>query len=343
MAEFQLENEVILGDFKKPYLVAEMNSSHGGDIEQAKEMIRQAKAAGCGCVKFQSWSTETLYSGSYYKENRMAKKLIHKLSLTKEQQRELAIFAKEQEVAFASTPYSEEEAKFLVQECQVPFLKISSMELNNYHFLRFLAEQGVPMVLSTGMGTFEEIEQAVAVIEKAGNRRLCILHCVSEYPAPPEHVNLNNIRTLRERFPQYPIGYSDHTLGTEAAVAATALGAALIEKHFTLNRTAVGMDNQMAAEPEDMQALADACFRTYRMLGSGERSLSAEELVQRNKMRRSVIVTKDLPEGAVLTETDLSAKRPGTGIPADRLDALVGKRLKKAVTADCMLEEEVVE
>lgn len=343
MAVIKLADGRSIGDYQQPYIVAEVNSSHSGNLDSAKEMITMAKEVGCHCVKFQSWSPETLYSESYYEKNRMAKRVVKKFALSEDDFRILAEHARNTGIAFASTPYSREEVDLLVEECGVPFLKIASMELNNYHFLEYIASRQLPVILSTGMGTMEEIEKAVRIVEGTGNRSICILHCVSEYPVQPCKVNLNNIIGLRERFPEYPIGYSDHTLGYEVAAAAVALGAAVIEKHVTLDRTAVGMDNQMATQPEEMKELTAACRSVYEAMGVKERVICQEEEDQKKKMRRSVVAARDLEEGTILQAEDLDVKRPGDGIPADRVDTLPGRRILRTVKKDHMILAEDIE
>ena len=252
MASIKLISGRELSDYGRPYFVAEVNSSHNGNVEVAKQMIAAAAEAGCDCVKFQSWSAESLYSQSYYKDNPIAKRIVAKFSLTAEQLKDMAAYAREIGIDFSSTPYSYEEVDYLIDECQVPFVKIASMDLNNLKYLRYIAKKNVPIVLSTGMSTMDEIKRAVKTIEDEGNKQICLLHCISIYPPETETIHLNNIIGLREVFPNYPIGFSDHSHGVEMAVAATALGAALIEKHLTLDSKKIGMDNQMATEPEEM-------------------------------------------------------------------------------------------
>jgi len=329
----------VIGDYMRPYVVAEVNSSHNGDVEVAKQMIDAAAAAGCDCVKFQSWSAESLYSATYYKANPISKRIVKKFALTQEQLRDMAAYSRSKGIDFSSTPYSREEVDWLVDECQAPFIKVASMDLNNYMYLRYIAKKGVPIVLSTGMSEMEEIRKAVRTIEEAGNKQICLLHCISIYPPEFDTIHLQNIVGLREAFPDYPIGFSDHSHGVEMAVAATALGAALIEKHLTLDRTKIGMDNQMATEPEEMKQMVDCCIRTQIAMGSKERVVREAEQEQMKKMRRSVIVTRDMKAGEVLRLEDLNAKRPGTGIPADRIETLVGKTLMVDKEADTLLEE----
>lgn len=322
-----------------PYFVAEVNSSHGGNMETAKKMIDAAAECGCNCVKFQSWSAKTLYSKTYYKSNPIAKRFVDKFSMNEEQLRELVDHCRNRGVAFDSTPYSKEEVDFLVS-VGVPFIKIASMEINNYPFLEYIAKTGVPIVLSTGMADTEEIDKAVETIEKTGNKNLCILHCISIYPPEISEINLKNILGLQERFPNYPIGFSDHSLGTEMACAATTLGAALIEKHMTLDKTKIGMDNQMAMEPDDLSVLVQQCKNVSIALGTEERTVYQSELDQRQNMRRSLVYTHDLKAGDILTESDIDSKRPGTGFPPNSKSEFIGKKLVRDTEEDTLLVKE---
>lgn len=338
MSFITLNNGRRVGDYLKPYVVAELNTSHFGDLTIAKEMINQAKLAGCDCVKFQSWSADTLYSDGYYKENKIARRMVSKFALNEEQLKKLSDHSAEIDIDFASTPYSLDEAKFLVNECKAPFLKIASMELNNLPYLRAIAELGTPLVLSTGMGTLEEIVIAVKAIQDIGNEQLIILHCTSVYPSPPEIIRLQNILGLRSEFPKYPVGYSDHSQGIEIPVASIALGACLIERHFTLDRARIGMDNQMATEPEEMKTLVHACHKVYEAMGGVGRILSGEEKAQIPKMRRSIVAKFDINAGDVLTETNIESKRPGTGMPPSEYPKIVGMRASKPIAAGTVVQ-----
>ena len=334
-----LKNGKYIGDDKLPYFIAEVNSSHNGNIEIAKEMCLKAKEAGCDCVKFQSWSPESLYSKSYYDKNPIAKRIVQKFSIKPDDLKNISNYCKSINIDFSSTPYSEEEVDFLVNECNVPFIKIASMEINNYDFLRYIANKNLPMILSTGMADKEEVEQAVKVIEETGNQQLILLHCISIYPAQPNTINLKNISWLKEEFINYPVGFSDHTLGFEVACGAIAIGACVIEKHFTLDKTKMGMDNNMAIEPEEMKNLTSACKNVYIAMGTKKRIVLDAEYKQRENMRRSVVASKDLKEGTVLTKNDLCLKRPGIGIPANKIDILIGKILNKDILADTLILE----
>mgnify|MGYP002518537277 CR=1 FL=1 len=339
MAEIKLKTGYIIGNHSKPYFIAEVNSSHNGNIDTAKEMCLKAKESGCNCVKFQSWSPETLYSKSYYDKNPIAKRIVQKFSITPKDLKDIALYCKSIDIDFSSTPYSNEEVDFLVEECNAPFIKIASMEINNYDFLRYIANKGIPMILSTGMADKEEVENAVKVIESAGNKQLIILHCISIYPAQPETINLKNITWLQEEFSNYPIGFSDHTLGTEISCGAIALGACVIEKHFTLDKSKMGMDNNMAVEPDEMTKLTNDCKNVFIALGTKKRVVLDIEYKQRENMRRSVVASRNLSKETVLTKKDLLLKRPGNGIPASKIDSVIGRKLLNDIQTDTLILE----
>ena len=339
MATIRLQDSTVLSDFNRPYIVAEINTSHFGNMETAKEMIDQAKKAGCDCVKFQSWSMKSLYSKSYYDENPIAKRFFNKFAFSDADLTEVAEYSKKSGIAFSSTPYSRVEVDFLLEKCNVPYIKVASMDLNNYPYLDYIARSGTPIVLSTGMGELEEIQKAVETIEKTGNKNICILHCISIYPPEMSTIRLNNILGLRENFPDYSIGFSDHSIGTEMASAAVALGACMIEKHFTLDKTKIGMDNQMASEPEEMALLVRNCHNVQIALGDTRRIVLPAELEQRKKMRRSIVAIKDTKAGTRLKTDNLDVKRPGTGLPPDKINELVGKALIRDIEGDTLITE----
>jgi N-acetylneuraminate synthase len=330
----KLNNDTEIENYGKPYFIAELNTSHFGNIETAKQMIDEAMASGCDCVKFQSWSAGTLYSNTYYRQNPVAKRFVDKFSFGPEQLKELSKYAHDRGISFASTPYSRDEVDFLLKHCSVPFIKIASMEINNYSYLEYVAKTGTAIILSTGMADQQEITRAVDCIVDAGNKNLCILHCVSIYPAEPETINLNNIKMLRKLHPELPIGYSDHTIGAATPIAAVALGAAIIEKHFTLDAKKIGMDNQMAMEPENFRSMIADCNTAWRSLGSAKRMVSEAELLQRANMRRSIVSKRTIPAGAVIEIGDIEFKRPGDGFSPAEIDLVVGKIAAQEIASD---------
>jgi N-acetylneuraminate synthase len=213
------------------------------------------------------------------------------------------------------------------------------MEINNLLFLEYIGKKNVPIILSTGMSEIDEIKKAVEVIQNTGNKNISILHCVSIYPPKNNSLRLLNIIGLRKEFPSYPIGYSDHSIGIEIPLAAVALGAAIIEKHFTLDKSIIGMDNQMAIEPTEMKEMVINCHKVNEALGDEARIVNDNELEQRKNMRRSIIAVKNLKKGDLVTISDIDFKRPGTGIPPDNVNQIIGKKLKNDIENDTLLKE----
>tara|TARA_B110000971_G_C20025114_1_gene508370 strand:+ start:1497 stop:2543 length:1047 start_codon:yes stop_codon:yes gene_type:complete len=327
-----------IGDFHKPYIVAELNTSHFGDISIAKKMISKAKESGCDCVKLQSWKSDTLYSKSFLYNNPISKKFFDKYSLDNSQLKELATYAKKIGISFSSTPYSEEEVNFLVNECNPAFIKIASMDLNNFLFLKFIAKKKIPLILSTGMGTIEEIESAVKLLISNGQKNICILHCVSLYPLDHNIANLKNIIMLRKKFKNIPIGYSDHSIGNTLPISSIALGACVVEKHFTLDNKKIGIDNHMATEPNEMQKLTSECLIAYSSLGLEKRVLSKKEFNQRKKMRRSIFTREALIKNEKITLEKIILRRPGEGISADKMAKILGKKIKRNINKNTLLK-----
>jgi sialic acid synthase SpsE len=336
---FKLTDSTELSEHHKPYIVAEVNTSHSGSTKLAMKMIDSAKLAGCDCVKFQSWSAESLYSKTYYDDNPIAERFVHKFSFSEDELTEVSNYCREQGISFSSTPYSRTEVDFLLEKCNVPYIKVASMDLNNHLFLDYIARTGSPIVLSTGMGEIDEIQKALTVIGSAGQGNICLLHCISIYPPELSTIRLKNIIGLREMFPSCTIGFSDHSIGTEMATAAVAIGACMIEKHFTLDRSLIGMDNQIASEPQEMSLLVNNCHNVHKALGESNRIVFGAEIEQRKKMRRSIVAVNDMKAGTILTLKDLDVKRPGTGLSPDKINDIIGKTLKQDVKRDTLIRD----
>lgn len=322
--------EYVIENYGKPYIIAEMNSSHNGKIEVAKQMIDEAIACGCNAVKFQSWSAESLYSKNYYDENVIARRMVQRFSLSPDNLKELACYSREKGIHFSSTPYSEEEVDFLIDECNADFIKIASMDINNYDFLEYIAKKNRPLILSTGMATFDEVSTAMRIVEQY-QEKVCILHCVSVYPVENEGINLTRLQQLKDMFVEYPVGFSDHTQGSVAAVCAVAMGSPIIEKHFTLDSGKIGWDNQMATEPEQMKILVDSCNEAYKARNMSSESIAVKEAKQRSMMRRSIVAKRALTAGKRLSKEDLDAKRPEIGIPPSEMCKIVGRVLRRDI------------
>lgn len=338
-------------DFTEPYIIAELASNHNGNMELAKKMIKEAKEAGCDCVKFQSWTKDTIFSKKVYEENYFLKddyrnradytleEIVEEFSVSENQLIEMKNYCDEVGIDFSSTPFSKKEVDFLVDKLKVKFIKVASMDLNNYPFLKYIASKGLPVVLSTGLSTLAEVDEAVRTIEEEGNKNIILLHCVSLYPPEDSQVNLNNIDMLRDNY-GYPVGFSDHTLGTCIPVASVVKGACIIEKHYTLDKTMFGWDHKVSATFEEMKKIVSESKRIAEALGSYKKVVSKEELIKREAFRRSIVAAKDIPEGKVIEEIDVDFKRPGIGIEPKYVSMIIGKKAKRNIKYDEILTKE---
>ena len=335
---------------KDPYIIAELGSNHNGDMGLARKLIDAAKDSGADCVKFQSWTKDTIFSKIKYDDNYFIaddyrdrddftlEEIVDAYSLSEGQLREMYDYSRGLGIECISTPFSKKETDFLVDELDVPFIKIASMDLNNYPFLEYIAKKDKPMVLSTGLSELYEIDKAIHTIESTGNDKLVILHCVAIYPTPDENVNLNNIDTLQKLYP-YPIGFSDHTLGYSIPLASVAKGVCLIEKHFTLDKDMEGWDHKVSVTPDEMRIIVEESKRISKAMGSS-RIISTEDDIRKTEFRRSIVTTRNMKSGEIIKSSDLDAKRPGTGIPPGDLCYVTGRTLKNDVGEDEILNWE---
>jgi sialic acid synthase SpsE len=334
----------------KPYVIAEIGSNHNGDMGLARRLIDAAKASGADCVKFQSWSKETIFSKKTYDENYFLaddyrervdytlEKIVEEYSISETELLDMKKYADSIGIDCTSTPFSKPEVDFLVDEMKADFIKVASMDLNNYPFLDYIARKQKPIILSTGLSTLSEIDTAIRTIEEAGNDQIVILHCVAIYPTKDEDVNLRSIDTLSQLYP-YPIGFSDHTLGTFIPLAAVAKGACLIEKHFTLDKEMEGWDHKISATPDDMKVIVDGSKRIHEALGSARIS-RVESKERLESFRRSIVTALDINEGDIITEEMIDFKRPGTGLPPEAIVYIVGKKAKRSIKFDEIIELE---
>ncbi len=319
----------------KPYLIAEVGSNHNGDMELASEMIKSAKVAGADCVKFQSWTKNSLYSKSIFESDPELEATLDQVAVSEEDLRECKKIADNIGIDMISTPFSEKEADFLVDELKVPFMKVASMDLNNYPLLEYVAKKGLPIVLATGLGELHEIDKAVKTIENAGNSNIILLHCISMYPPEDKDVNLNNIDTLMRIYP-YPIGFSDHTLGFSIALAASAKGACVIEKHFTTDKTLPGCDQSISIDPDELDIISRETKRINDSLGE-YRIIAPEGPEKRSAFRRSLVAARDIKGGAMIDQSDITQKRPGHGIPPGKIDEVIGRKVLRDISADDLI------
>lgn len=320
------------------YVIAEIGANHNGDMELARESIRAAKAAGADAAKFQSWDTG-LFARSFYEENPGLEEQVAAYAVAGDEMLALSEYCNEVDIDFASTPFSQRELVEL-DALAPPFVKIASMDLNNDHLLRAAAKTGRTVILSTGFARMGEIEHALSTLEDTGHEDTILLHCIALYPPPgDDYVNLRNIEMLRDSF-GYPVGFSDHTKGIEITLAAIALGAVVVEKHFTLDKNLEGWDHAVSADPDELAIITAAARRIPAALGSRRRVVSEAEHNQGLVMRRSIVAGRALPAGHVLTLEDLDYRRPGTGISPNEASRLVGRGLTRALGADELLSED---
>ena len=338
----KIENRHI-GENYPTFIIAEAGVNHNGSLELAKKLVDVAKEAGVDAVKFQTFKTEKIVSKFAPKaeyqikntgNNESQYEMIKKLELTEEEFIELYKYTKEKGLIFLSTPFDFESADFL--EDLVPVYKISSTDLTNLPFLEYIAKKGKPIILSTGMATLGEIEEAVNTIKKY-NEDIILLHCITNYPADFEELNLRAIKTLEEAF-KLPVGYSDHSLGIYAPIAAVTLGAVVIEKHFTIDKNLPGPDHKASLNPEELKEMVKAIRLTEKALGDGiKRPTFSEEKIK--KVVRNILVANvDIPKGSIIKREMVTIKRPGIGIEPKYLDIVVGKMAKRDIKKDEVLK-----
>jgi len=337
-----------IGDGEPCFIVAEAGANHNRDLGMAKELIAVAAEAGADAVKFQTYSAETLYSKQTpkftYLEGLTDKStwdLIKEIELPREWQVELAEEAKKRGILFMSTPFDHRAVDEL-DALGVPVFKVASFEIVDLPLVRHAASKGKPMIISTGLADYEDIQDALAACREAGNDKVVLLQCASLYPAPPERINLRAMETMRRAFGTL-VGLSDHTLGIHVAVAGAALGACVIEKHYTLSRSLKGPDHPFAIEPGELRELVRQVREVEAALGDGRKLGPApEEMEMHQKARRSLVAARAIPKGAHIERDMLTIKRPGFGIKPKYLDLVVGRVTKVAIEEDTVLTWEMV-
>lgn len=340
----------MVGEGHPCFFIAEAGVNHNGDLELARRLVDIAREAGADAVKFQTFQAERVVirdapKAEYQKETTGAHEsqfeMLRRLQLSEEAHRELLRYCREKNILFLSTPFDEESADFL-DELKVPAFKIGSGEVTHLSFLEHVARKGKPVILSTGMSDLNDVESAVRVLRAAGCDQMVLLHCVSSYPADPAQANLRAMQTLAAAF-QVPVGYSDHTPGIEVALAAAALGACVIEKHFTLDHHLEGPDHRFSLEPEELRLLVKGIRVVEASLGHGRKEPAVGEMSTAAVARKSLVAARDIAKGTVLTEKLVAIKRPGTGLPPALRSRFMGRAVRRAVPAGTLLTLEMVE
>lgn len=321
-----------------PYIIAELSANHNGDIKRALETIKSAYESGADAIKIQTYTADTMTIDSDRPEFKITGGLwdgytlydLYKWAETPfEWHKEIFDYAASLGITIFSTPF-DETAVDLLESLNTPAYKIASFEATDLPLIRYVAKTGKPMIMSTGMCSEQEIEEAVTAAKEAGCKDLILLHCISSYPAPMEQANLAQMPELAKRFNSLP-GLSDHTLGTTVSVAAVALGACVIEKHFTLSREDKGPDSEFSIEPAELKRLCQDAYDAWSAIGKP--SYARQQAEEGNKhFRRSVYFINDLPAGSIITEADIRRIRPGFGLAPKYFDEIVGRKLKVSVT-----------
>jgi len=322
------------------FIVAEAGVNHNGDVEMAKRLVDVAAEAGADAVKFQTFKAERVVSATAPKAEYQVEttgssesqlEMLRPLELSREAHVQLQTCCQERGVLFMSTPFDEGSVDLLA-ELDVPVFKVPSGEVTSWPFLEYIARKGKPIIFSTGMSYLSEVDDAVRVIRNAGCDQMVLLHCVSNYPTDPADCNLRAMETMAAAF-KVPVGYSDHTPGIEVPLAAVALGASVIEKHFTLDKNLPGPDHRASLEPNELAAMVRGIRTVEAALGHGRKEPAESEANTRQVARRSVAVAKDVPEGTLLRSDMLTLLRPAGGIPPAQFEEVVGHRLRRAVQA----------
>ena len=332
-----------IGEEEPCFIIAEAGVNHNGDINLAKKLIDVAKDAGADAVKFQTFKTERFLSRNIVVPKHVKSKdslfeTVRKLELSEEEHYELSEYCKQKGIIFMSTPMDNNSVD-LLDDIGVPVFKVASCDLDNLPLLKYIAKKEKAVILSTGMGTISEVGEAVEVIKSNRNGDIILLHCVSTYPPRVDDVNLKAINTLRNAF-KLPVGYSDHTIGVNIPLAAVALGAKVIEKHFTLDKKMGGPDHAVSADPDELKNLISGIREIKKSFGTSVKVPSKDEIEMKKSFRKSIVANTDIRKGETITPEMLSIKRPGTGLSPKYFDFIVGKKAKRDMKYDDLINME---
>jgi len=321
--------------------IAEIGMNHNGDLSLAKEMVDAAQESGALAIKFQSINAKRLISkhaaeskidGFGFKNVKTVGEFWNKVSIDKSFHYEIKKYCDQKNIEFLSTPFDFFSVD-LLDELGVRRFKVASGDLTHYPLLKKIAQKNKPIILSTGMASIDEIQNAVDFCHKSGIRDLTLLHCLSLYPTPPELSNLNTITVLKNRF-KLPVGFSDHTIGYHVPIAAIAIGATIIEKHFTIDNNLPGPDQKLSATSEIFSKMVTYGNEVYESLKEKDKVVSDDEIKMRNVARRSIVAARGLEKGKILSFEDLDYKRPGSGVSAKYYEKFLGKKIVREIKKD---------
>lgn len=349
MDTIAIDNKKI-GDKNSCFIIAEAGVNHNGDPLLARKMIEVAVRAGADAIKFQTFHAEDVVLESagkaeYQKKTTGANdsqySMIKKLELTEKNFFDIARFAHKKKIMFLSTPFDIKSVEIL-ERIGVPAYKIPSGEINNHPLLSYIAQKHKPVIVSTGMATMDEIHSAVTVLSENGVSQIALLHCITSYPAKIEDLNLRVIQKLHQKF-KIPVGFSDHSLGIIGSIAAVTMGASIIEKHFTLDKSMEGPDHQASLNPNELCSLIEGIRQIEQAMGDGIKKITPDEKAIRSVARRSIVSITDIPAGSVINGTMIALKRPGTGIDPLFLDRVKGKKTQISIGKNTIISWEMLE
>jgi N-acetylneuraminate synthase len=331
----KLSKSSVIKKYGKPYIISEIGSNHNGNLKLCKKLIKISKQSGADAVKFQMFSSQTLFSKKSFEIKGLKKKDVNKYSINIQQLKEIYNYCRKIKIDIGVTPFSIKEASLIKKNLNIDFFKIASCDCNYYDLINFIGKTKKPLILSTGLSSLKEIKKAVKTFEKTKNNKLVILHCVSNYPPKNTNNNLRRISTLNKLF-RYPIGFSDHSLDIEMALASIPLGSCVIEKHFTINKKLRGWDHFMSIDDKQLKKMTFFSKNIYESLGS-DRIMRVENKQMVQVFRRSIVSAHDIKKGQKISQKDLDFKRPGIGLDPDKKNLLIGKRAKKNIKFDEIL------
>lgn len=336
----------IVGENRPVFIIAEAGVNHNGRLDLALKLIDAAKTAGADAVKFQTFKTEQVVTkevkmAEYQKKNTGKEEtqfsMLKKLELEESFYPKLLSYAKNKKIILLSTPHGGFESVDLLREIGIPAFKFGSGDLTNLPVLQYAAGFKKPMILGTGMANMVEVKEAVDCIKKTGNNKIIVLHCTTNYPCPDEEVNLRAMQTMMKEL-NVLVGYSDHTLGFQTPLMAAALGACVIEKHFTLDRSLPGPDHKSSLEPEELNDMIRMVKKSQIILGSAVKEPTVSEKKIKSIVRKSIVALDDIGRGDKLTMANIGIKRPGTGIAPKYISTLIGRKAKEYIKKDYLIK-----
>jgi len=350
MKEIKIGDKIV-GENNSVYIIAESGCNHDGKLEQAFKIVKSAYENGADAIKFQLFKAEKLVTKNTpqwwlpedkVKGTRQIDLYLNQDMFGFDEFKKISDYCKSLGITFLATPFDDQSAD-LLDKLNVPAFKIASTDLTNLPFLEYVAKKNKPMLISVGMGSLEEIKEAVNVVEETGNKQIALLHCIVEYPTPISDANLNFIKTLQKNFPDYVIGFSDHTLGTIIPVVAATLGARVIEKHFTIDKSIRGApDHIISVDPKDLSIMVKDIRAAEDALGSSERVLLHYEKLAYEHGRRKIVANVYIPKGTIIQSNMIACKRNNEGLPPKHFKEVIGKKAAVDLNEDDPISEDKI-